>query len=396
MREVHPRLAGYRNGVVAGLVISLVAAHAAATPVGIHITGAPAGWSSLTTAVSADGSVVAGVNVLGNDNRGMYWTNGGGRVDVPGPSPEFPAARFMDVSGDGQTLVGRGRFDLSSTGAVMWRSTTGYTEIPRPSNLSPLYRGTAFAANNNGNVVVGNFDTTSSGTPFKRAFRWTPETGSVDLGSVAGPGGYNDAMDVSQDGNVVVGISQPGGVMDHRIPFVWTSETGMRALPYPPDVGGIPDAAARAVSGNGQVIFGDAPWTVSNNAAVKWTVAGVERILAPAGWFTTGVLASNFDGSLILGQMTRDDRQSGGEFVWTAEMGTISTRDYFARFGITYSQAVRLQVVDVSQDGQTFCGIYTDAAAGIQYGAIVVVPVPGTVVAMSVLALAGTRRRRCG
>ena len=58
----------------------------------------------------------------------------------------------------------------------------------------------ATAVTIDGSVVVGTFI-----RPQKGAFRWTAETGMVDLGGLQGGASLSQASDVSADGRIVVG-----------------------------------------------------------------------------------------------------------------------------------------------------------------------------------------------
>src|SRR5207249_1550258 len=73
-----------------------------------------------------------------------------------------------------------------------------------------------------------------NGTTYcRRAFRWTPATGFVDLGGIAGGSERGDTAvrGVSADGSTVVGFAN----FDYSnyvtgIPFIWDTVHGMRNL----------------------------------------------------------------------------------------------------------------------------------------------------------------------
>ena len=80
--------------------------------------------------------------------------------------------------------------------------------------------GLAFpwATNSDGSVVVGRSDS-DLGT---QAFLWTEADGMIGLGSTGSPGFFSIALDVSEDGSVVVGESDGA--------FIWTPTGGIQSL----------------------------------------------------------------------------------------------------------------------------------------------------------------------
>src|SRR5215211_3799564 len=92
------------------------------------------------------------------------------------------------------------------------------------------FRGEANAVNGDGSVIVGGSDSFNvDGEDSMEAFRWTRATGMIGLGDL--PGGFfeSEAYGVSGDGNVVVGLATPNfySGSEIKMPFRWTSETGM-------------------------------------------------------------------------------------------------------------------------------------------------------------------------
>jgi len=130
-------------------------------------------FSSFTSDVSADGSVVVGSSNSSNGFEAFRWTADEGMVglgDLPGGSFSSTA---MDMSADGSVVVG-------------WSNS------------------------NNG------FE----------AFRWTEGSGMVGLGDLLG-GSFSFAGGISADGSVVVGSSNSS---NGREAFIWDSSNGMRSL----------------------------------------------------------------------------------------------------------------------------------------------------------------------
>ena len=100
----------------------------------------------------------------------------------------------------------------------------------------------AHALSADGSVVVGRSDLNA---PASHAFRWTAATGMVDLGVLPGAND-SSAREVSANGQVVVGFSNPGSVFRA---FRWTQAGGMINLGT---LGG-DYSMANAVSADGSV-----------------------------------------------------------------------------------------------------------------------------------------------
>ena len=87
---------------------------------------------------------------------------------------------------------------------------------------------TAMDVSANGQVVVG-----STYDPFKylafHAFRWTPTDGMSSIGPLNG-GPNSEAEATSADGSVVVGHAADGAAANANRAFRWTQTTGMVSL----------------------------------------------------------------------------------------------------------------------------------------------------------------------
>ncbi len=208
----------------------------------LDIGGLPAGNVSYATGVSGDGSVVVGTtgaNFGDAYQQGWRWTREDGFTPLTDLGPDtldFGSAE--DISADGSTVVGYGTLgdqdpdtdDL--TFAVRW---TGSGDTPENiGNLpSPIATGGAFgtAASTDGTVVVGfSPGFAPNGNFANRGFRWTTETGMVDIGSLpARPNGSIYVSDCSADANTLVGYMIDGGPNSWQA-IVWTQETGVRSL----------------------------------------------------------------------------------------------------------------------------------------------------------------------
>jgi probable HAF family extracellular repeat protein len=252
--------------------------------------GTLGGANSEAYAASGDGSAIVGraTNTSGN-YRPFRWTPTGGMQNLPSSPPEFVSGDALDVSADGNAVVGLFGF------AERWTATGGLEDLGSFSSrgLSP-----------DGQVVVGNNG---------HAVRWTPTGGIQDLGTIGGtestvPGTQSFADDASGNGSVVVGQSRDRDGFWKA--FRWTAATGMR------DIGtlGGPMAAAYNVSDNGSVVVGRA-LTSSNSAsdrAFRWTtqkgMQNLQQLLQNAGvtsvngWILLGATGVSADGTVIVGE----------------------------------------------------------------------------------------------
>jgi hypothetical protein len=108
----------------------------------------------------------------------------------------------------------------------------------------------ALAVSDDGSTVVG-----FSGF---RAFRWTADSGMVELGELPGGSSSHWAVAVSENGSVIVGSCSAAG---RRRAFIWDESNGMRELQsilvgLGIDLSGWTLEAATDVSADGRTIVG--------------------------------------------------------------------------------------------------------------------------------------------
>ena len=176
-----------------------------------------------------------------------------------------------------------------------------------------------------GQVVVGTAFP-PSGTPpgtSIEAFRWTATTGVQLLGTLPGEP-ISLATAVSADGSTIVGYSGPGGGIFGNRAFRWTSTGGMQ------DLGTLstfaPETRATAVSGDGSVIVGMS-FDGQSFAALHWTAATGMRQLASFPNGSSIATAVSADGATVL----LNSGSNGGPGVpvaspgwrWTAATGLV-------------------------------------------------------------------------
>src|SRR5690606_21907961 len=107
-----------------------------------------------------------------------------------------------------------------------------------------------------GSVVVGTLNPGSSWS--RSGFLWTPSGGAQRVGGVSAGDMLTNrftANGVSNDGSVVVGLASPnmlgGGALSRG--YMWTAAGGFVDLGY---LDGLPTSDALGVSGDGRVVVG--------------------------------------------------------------------------------------------------------------------------------------------
>jgi probable HAF family extracellular repeat protein len=198
--------------------------------------------------ISGDGSKIVGLGwVNAGTAHGFQWDAVNGMVDLGSLGGE--SSRANGISSDGHLIVG---WDQDpSTG--WWRGAKwvdGVEELMAPgTNL-----GMAQGCSSDGTWIVGD----NHPEFIDDGWRWSAETGFVSTGTLSGWMFQGHPMDVSDDGQVVVGWS--GYFMD-QFAMIWTEATGCVDLKqYLTDLGiSVPVnsiAIATSVSPDGTIISG--------------------------------------------------------------------------------------------------------------------------------------------
>ncbi|WP_447939673.1 autotransporter domain-containing protein [Pseudoxanthomonas mexicana] len=243
--------------------------------------------------ISADGRVIVGER----DGLAVYWSSATGLATPFDPRSGWLGAATA-ASSDGRVIVGYGRQNTPqnppspNVRAFRWSAETGIVEI----GLAGSAYSTAAAVSSDGSVVVG-----SSGTPMGGAavaFRWTESGGAVALGLLAG--GYSSVgTGVSGDGSIVVGWGTVD-VHGSTRAFRWTASTGMVDLGTPRNTVG---STAEAISADGSTVVGNARVSGLVLRAYRWTPSGgwIE-LQTLAGHANSEASAVSADGSVIVGR----------------------------------------------------------------------------------------------
>jgi uncharacterized membrane protein len=164
--------------------------------------------------ISSDGAIVVGASdIEGNElfTEAYRWSREGGLMGL-GTELSVRGTIGYAISGDGKVIAGIIADEFPNSSVFLWTESGGMRRL-----LGGVLDSVG-GLSSDGHVLVGRML-----APQYRAFRWTEETGAIDLGHLrTGANGSSYATDVSADGSIVVGNSQAdaGGFFGFR----WTEE----------------------------------------------------------------------------------------------------------------------------------------------------------------------------
>ncbi len=295
--------------------------------------------------MSADGSVIVGVNIFG---AGAFrWSHEGG-VESLGP-----ASGQISVSRDGSAIVADANLH-GQRSAATWRRGTHWRRLGTyPGSQGCPDLSNAYAVSDGGSVVVGlGWDDCNA-----TAFRWDAAHGMVSLGSLGG--GASRANDVSADGSVIVGWDDAPDGSRRGARWVDGHES---LLSHGVFLGG-----AEAVTADGSVIVGgDAGY--HGKQAYRWTQETGGELLGklPGGGALAraSALGATDDGKVVVGFSGAQFRDA---FVWTPGSGMFDLQDYLVRLGVKGLKGWRLDTaLAISSDGTTIAGWGVRPAGQVQ------------------------------
>ena len=263
------------------------------------------GWSA-AYALSADGSVVAGeANNDADDFRAFRWTQDGGMVDLGtlrDDNSGYSAAYAL--SADGSVAAGWADNDAGESHAFRWTQDGGMVDLGTLRDDNSGYSA-AYALSADGSVAAGWADNDAGES---HAFRWTQDGGMVDLGTLRDDNsGESSAYALSADGSVAAGMADNDNGDYHA--FRWTQASGMVDLGTLRD-DNTGDSSANALSADGSVVAGWAYNDTGDSHAFRWTEAGGMVDLGTLRDDNSGYSAAyalNADGSIIAGTAETDD-----------------------------------------------------------------------------------------
>ncbi|WP_419785753.1 autotransporter domain-containing protein [Pseudodesulfovibrio sp.] len=268
------------------------------TPTGGTVQLSLGGTDSAADDISKDGGVVVGYADVGGKDHAFYWEAASNTMHDIHDVVLAQNSEAYAVSSDGLVAVGGYQDWTGNEQSFYWTNSLGMIRI-NPVGTDTDSR--AYGANADGSVIVGSSDGVST-----LAYRWTKASNTaVSLGVIApfGTTSESEAFDVNADGSVVVGTST--SVSFRYAAFRWTEETGMVDLG---DLGGF-WTEARAVSDDGNIVVGFSMNSAMESEGFVWTGLGMKSVndmLADAGVDMAGLKVEECtnisgDGTTIVG-----------------------------------------------------------------------------------------------
>lgn len=283
--------------------------------------------------ISADGQVVVGFC----DTRAFLWSAGSGMIDL-GTLPGGNSAHALAVSADGQVVVGI----AGGVEAFRWTQQTGMVELGSQSVQ-------ALGISDDGQIIVGVGRQTPTGP--SEAFRWTQGEGFLWLGFLDGSILFSSATGISGDGNVIFGWSRSGSNSNPEA-FSWNgSMIGLGFLPN------YTRSLALDASIDGSVILGTSSSGTGPDARVcTWTGGNppVDLGLLPGCTQVANVFAISADGSTVVGVC------GSVAGIWDANGPRILKDVLENEYGLDLTGWDLWNASGISADGRAICGFGRD------------------------------------
>ncbi len=300
-------------------------------------------YPSIAHAVSADGTIVTGFSSSPDGSQAFRWTKQTGMVGLGDLAGGFFYSEGFGISPEGAFIVGasdEGHSGGEGGAPMVWTQQNGMQFLG--SLGGPLTYGQAMGCASSGSVIVG----CSQSQAGIEAFRWTPSQGMMSIGDLPGGPVNARAMAVTPDGSMIVGYGSRVSTYDEA--WYWTAATGMVGL-------GGRTSAALDVSDDGKVIVG-----VHRGFAFRWTQDGGFFDL-PLVYGGFGIInyasACNSDGSVIVGLADYNATQGTGEaFIWDAVHGSRDLNVVALQAGIPLNGFRMFWARGISADGRTIVG----------------------------------------
>ncbi|QDV07802.1 hypothetical protein Poly30_33350 [Planctomycetes bacterium Poly30] len=310
--------------------------------------------------VSADGRIVLGdVPLVGP----FTWNAASGFTFLPTPAPgEFPASTPgaqlhvgpRELRPDARSMVGVVVFEDERHQGYVWSPTTGYRALAGVAGSGGEVRSFAAATNAAGTLVGGWMQNPN----YRQPLVWDLFVSSDAIAIPLLPGHQTGfVQDVAAEASMVIGTSYASvETLPHA--FRWTPSGGTVELAAP---AGFEDARAECVNRDGSVTFGTAdPIGGGPSVLVRWDAQNrSEHIGSPLpGDTTLRIVASNAEGSAMVGISGRGLYYTERSFYWSESTGVVELSSFLESRGATIdaSPAHHVLVRGMSADGNTIVG----------------------------------------
>lgn len=262
--------------------------------------------------ISADGLTLGGGIRLGGWNAAIWDLHSG-------PRQLGSKGGVIDLSADGSAAAIWG-FDYTRRLYIprYWHRDRGIVDIPL---LPDGDQGFPFSISADGSIVVG--WSTFGNSNRRRAYRWTQQTGTQNLGAVVLIGtisftyDQSEAFGISPDGQVIVGIAYNdyNEAVGFRNILQGTQRVNI-SLGDPPT--GFTGVYPRRTNQDGSIIVGGMRKSDGTSRAMRWTQAGgLEDLnvtyasLLGQGEYLGWASDITSDGRYIVGWGVKDGKQQG-------------------------------------------------------------------------------------
>ena len=329
----------------------------ASTPAAFVPLGFLPGYTtSQVTALSTDGSVVAGTASTTAGNRQAFrWTALDGMKGI-GFMLGGTYSAAAGVSSDGSVILGNGDSPVVPTtaaGAFRWTAAAGATRLASPANA---YLCNGAGLSGDGTMVAGTCLVTNN-----EAFRWSGDAAPVGLGQFGGGSNQtSSANGISADGSVIVGAGHP--VLSGAL--TWASDGTVTVLGKLP---GDTSAYSAAASHDAAVVVGTSLDSAQNGRAFRWTKESGMTLLgtAPAGVLGTYAASMSGDASAVVGWGST----SAGDvaLIWDANHGWRQLASALvADYGMNLGAWNLVRATAIASDGRTIGGYGADPSGQTQ------------------------------
>ncbi len=263
----------------------------------------PGGWNGGATAVSADGTLIAGSLYQGifGASRAARWESG--NVELIGAAGQY--SMVYDTSDDGRLLVGEAGPDEDDVHATRWFDGVELGLDPLPGETSSSARHAADfggrvlgTANVNGRVVLVRWRADGSAQSFAPPSGLSVETvNAIDPKGRFAVGSLTDGLPFYQS---------------DWVPYVWSAREGFTLLDELGYPGEFDKSRAIDVSDDGKIVIGQLSSSVVSSGSPTptgflWTPGAgtqpIDRLLKEAGEKPLGIystIALSGDGRTIL------------------------------------------------------------------------------------------------